>query len=415
MQNTKNLTFSMFVIGSLFFVFGFVTWLNNILIPYMRTSCELTTQVQGYLVTFAFYIAYFVMSIPSSLVLKKTGYSNGMALGLVVMAIGCMMFIPGAQMRSYPMFLLGLFLQGSGLSLLQTASNPYVTVIGPIESAARRMSIMGICNKLAGMIGILVLYNALFSGKEHLFESIKEMAPGPEKEAMLQQLSNGVIIPYLIMTAVLIALVLFIKTAHLPDIVEEEKKIDGKKASIFSFPYLWLGILAIFFYVGAEVIAIDTLIPYGDYYGISTKVSHYFGVYALIALLVGYLCGILFVPKVVSQRKALIIQLFLSIALVVVALCTSGIFSIIAIICLSFAHAIMWPAIWPLAIHDLGDHTEFASALMVMAIVGGAVMPLIYGKIADAMNPHIAYALLFVCYAYILFFATVGCKIGDKS
>jgi len=159
----------MFVIGSLFFVFGFVTWLNNILIPYMRTSCELTTQVQGYLVTFAFYIAYFVMSIPSSLVLKKTGYSNGMALGLVVMAIGCMMFIPGAQMRSYPMFLLGLFLQGSGLSLLQTASNPYVTVIGPIESAARRMSIMGICNKLAGMIGILVLYNALFSGKEHLF------------------------------------------------------------------------------------------------------------------------------------------------------------------------------------------------------------------------------------------------------
>lgn len=415
MQNTKNLTFSMFVIGSLFFVFGFVTWLNNILIPYMRTSCELTTQVQGYLVTFAFYIAYFVMSIPSSLVLKKTGYSNGMALGLVVMAIGCMMFIPGAQMRSYPMFLLGLFLQGSGLSLLQTASNPYVTVIGPIESAARRMSIMGICNKLAGMIGILVLYNALFSGKEHLFESIKEMAPGPEKEAMLQQLSNGVIIPYLIMTAVLIALVLFIKTAHLPDIVEEEKKIDGKKASIFSFPYLWLGILAIFFYVGAEVIAIDTLIPYGDYYGISTKVSHYFGVYALIALLVGYLCGILFVPKVVSQRKALIIQLFLSIALVVVALCTSGIFSIIAIICLSFAHAIMWPAIWPLAIHDLGDHTEFASALMVMAIVGGAAMPLIYGKIADAVNPHIAYALLFVCYAYILFFATVGCKIGDKS
>lgn len=415
MQNTKNLTFSMFVIGSLFFVFGFVTWLNNILIPYMRTSCELTTQVQGYLVTFAFYIAYFVMSIPSSLVLKKTGYSNGMALGLVVMAIGCMMFIPGAQMRSYPMFLLGLFLQGSGLSLLQTASNPYVTVIGPIESAARRMSIMGICNKLAGMIGILVLYNALFSGKEHLFESIKEMTPGPEKEAMLQQLSNGVIIPYLIMTAVLIALVLFIKTAHLPDIVEEEKKIDGKKASIFSFPYLWLGILAIFFYVGAEVIAIDTLIPYGDYYGISTKVSHYFGVYALIALLVGYLCGILFVPKVVSQRKALIIQLFLSIALVVVALCTSGIFSIIAIICLSFAHAIMWPAIWPLAIHDLGDHTEFASALMVMAIVGGAVMPLIYGKIADAVNPHIAYTLLFVCYAYILFFATVGCKIGDKS
>jgi len=411
----KSTAYSMFVIGSLFFVFGFVTWLNNILIPYMRTSCELTTQVQGYLVTFAFYIAYFVMSIPSSFVLKKTGYSNGMALGLVVMAIGCMMFIPGAQMRSYPMFLLGLFLQGSGLSLLQTASNPYVTVIGPIESAARRMSIMGICNKVAGMIGILVLYNALFSGKEHLFESIKDMAPGAEKEAMLQQLSNGVIVPYLIMTAVLIALVLFIKTAHLPDIVEEEKQIDGHKTSIFNYPYLWLGVFAIFFYVGAEVIAIDTLIPYGDYYGIPTTVSHYFGVYALIALLVGYVCGILFVPKVISQRQALIIQLLLSIALVIVALCTTGIVSIIAIICLSFAHAIMWPAIWPLAIRDLGDHTEFASALMVMAIVGGAIMPLIFGKIADAANQHVAYALLFVSYAYILFFATVGYKIEMKN
>ena len=413
-EKKRSTAYCMFVIGSLFFVFGFVTWLNNILIPYMRTSCELTTQVQGYLVTFAFYIAYFVMSIPSSFVLKKTGYSNGMALGLVVMAIGCMMFIPGAKMRSYPMFLLGLFLQGSGLSLLQTASNPYVTVIGPIESAARRMSIMGICNKVAGMIGILVLYNALFSGKEHLFESIKEMAPGPEKEAMLQQLSNGVIVPYLIMTAVLIALVLFIKTAHLPDIIEEEKKIAGQKTSIFSFPYMWLGVLAIFFYVGAEVIAIDTLIPYGDYYGIPTQVSHYFGVYALIALLVGYVCGILFVPKVISQRQALIIQLMLSVVLVVVALCTTGLVSIIAIICLSFAHAIMWPAIWPLAIHDLGDHTEFASALMVMAIVGGAVMPLIYGRIADAVNPHSAYALLFVSYAYILFFATVGYKIEKR-
>jgi fucose permease len=216
------------------------------------------------------------------------------------------------------------------------------------------------------------------------------------------------------MTAVLIALVLFIKTAHLPDIVEEEKHIDGKKASIFSFPYMWLGVLAIFFYVGAEVIAIDTLIPYGDYYGIPTSVSHYFGVYALIALLVGYVCGILFVPKFISQRNALIIQLLLSVTLVIVALCTSGIVSIIAIICLSFAHAIMWPAIWPLAIRDLGDHTEFASALMVMAIVGGAVMPLIYGSIADAVNRHAAYALLFVSYAYILFFATVGYKIEKK-
>lgn len=404
----------MFVIGALFFVFGFVTWLNNILIPYMKTSCELTSQVQAYLVPFAFYIAYFVMSIPSSFVLKKTGYGNGMALGLIIMAIGCMLFVPGARLRSYTIFLIGLFIQGIGLSLLQTASNPYVTVIGPVESAARRMSIMGVCNKLAGMVGILILYNALFSGKEHLFEQINAMSAGPEKEALLQQLSNGVILPYIIMTAVLIALVIFVKLAHLPEIQLEENKDSSKKTSIFSYPYLWLGILAIFFYVGAEVIAIDTLIPYGNYYNIPTEVSHYFGVYALIALLIGYFCGIIFVPKVISQRNALIVQLCLAVLLVIVALCTKGIFSIVAIICLSFAHAIMWPAIWPLSIHDLGEHTEFGSALLIMAIAGGAVMPLIYGKIADVVNPHAAYALLFVSYAYILYFATVGCKITRK-
>lgn len=405
----------MFVIGALFFVFGFVTWLNNILIPYMKTSCELTSQVQAYLVPFAFYIAYFVMSIPSSYVLKKTGYGNGMALGLIIMAVGCMLFIPGAKLRSYSIFLTGLFIQGVGLSLLQTASNPYVTVLGPVESAARRMSIMGVCNKLAGMVGILILYNALFSGKEHLFEQINNTPAGPEKEALLQQLSNGVIFPYIIMTAVLIALVMFVKLAKLPEIQLEESQKSETKTSIFSYPYLWLGILAIFFYVGAEVIAIDTLIPYGDYYGIPTNVSHYFGVYALIALLIGYFCGIIFVPKVISQRNALIIQLCLAVLLVIVALCTTGIFSIAAIICLSFAHAIMWPAIWPLSIHDLGEHTEFGSALLIMAIAGGAVMPLIYGKLGDAINPHAAYALLFVSYAYIMFFATVGCKIEHKE
>lgn len=412
MDNKKSSTYSMFVIGSLFFVFGFVTWLNNILIPYMRTACELTTQVQGYLVTFAFYIAYFVMSIPSSFVLKKTGYGNGMALGLIVMAIGCLMFIPGALVRSYPIFLIGLFLQGSGLSLLQTASNPYVTIIGPVESAARRMSVMGICNKVAGMIGILLLYRALFSGKEQLIENIKAAADGPAKATMLQELSNGVILPYLIMTAVLIALVLFIKAAKLPEIQEEEN--EKTQRSLLEYPYMWLGVLAIFFYVGAEVIAIDTLIGYGEHYHIPTEISHYFGVYALIALLIGYFFGIVLVPRFISQRTALIIQLGTATLFTVVALCTQGLASIVAIICLSFSHAIMWPAIWPLAIHDLGGHTKFASALLVMAIVGGAIMPLIYGSIADHTNPHDAYALLFVCYAYILFFATVGCKITKK-
>lgn len=414
MNTKKSSAYSMFVIGALFFVFGFVTWLNNILIPYMKTSCELTSQVQAYLVPFAFYIAYFVMSIPSSYVLKKTGYGNGMALGLIIMAIGSILFIPGAQTRSYAIFLTGLFIQGTGLSMLQTASNPYVTVLGPVESAARRMSIMGVCNKLAGMIGILILYNALFTGKEHLFEQINAMDAGPEKDAMLQQLANGVMLPYIIMTIVLIALVMFVKLAKLPEIEIAETEKSEASHSIFSYPYLWFGVIALFFYVGAEVIAIDTLIPYGDYLGISKDVSHYFGVFALSALLLGYFLNIVLVPKHISQRKALVVYLCLAVVLVILAITLDGMASVAAIIALSFAHAIMWPAIWPLSIHDLGEHTEFSSAMLIMAIAGGAVLPLVYGKIADVVNPQTAYALLFVCYAVILAFATMGYKCLGK-
>lgn len=418
MQNNKNLTFSMTVIGSLFFVFGFVTWLNSILMPYLELTCNLN-DFQASFVPFAFYIAYFVTAIPSSLVLKKTGFSNGMTLGLIIMAIGAVLFIPAAMSRTYMVFLLALFIMGIGLSLLQTASNPYVTILGPVESAARRMSIMGICNKLAGIIGVLILANTLFSTTDGLVEQIKAMnVTDPGREVLLQQLSNKVIIPYLIITATLIALVLFVKIAKLPEIQEDEEETnnsDSSRKSIFSYPYLWLGVLAIFFYVGAEVIAIDYLKKYGTFIGLQENITNMLPAYALVALIIGYLLGIITVPKMLSQRMALIIQLFLSIVLVVVALFTSGIVSVIAIICLSFAHAIMWPAIWPLSIHDLGKYTKLGSAFLIMAIAGGAIMPLIYGKMSTAFNPQIAYSLLFVCYAYILFFATVGCKIGNRE
>src|SRR5262249_35431367 len=152
----------MIIIGALFFIFGFVTWLNSVLIPFLQQACELT-DFEAYFVTFAFYISYFVMAIPSSVILKKTGYAKGMSLGLGIMAVGSLVFIPGAMARSYPIFLLGLFMQATGMTLLQTASNPYITILGPIESAAKRISIVGICNKVAGMTGIIILVKLLFS------------------------------------------------------------------------------------------------------------------------------------------------------------------------------------------------------------------------------------------------------------
>lgn len=416
MGKERSYAFSIFVVGSMFFVLGFVTWLNSILMPFLRTACELTT-AQSSFVPFAFYIAYFVTAIPSSMVLKKTGFSNGMSLGLVIMALGALLFIPAAMSRSFIVFLIGLFVQGIGLSLLQTAVNPYTTIIGPIESAARRISLMGICNKFAGMIGIFLLSKVLFSDSETLIKGIELITDPVQRAAELQMLSNRVIIPYVVMAVILLAFVVFIRVAKLPEVKEEGSDTDssGKERSIFSYPYLWLGVLAIFFYVGAEVIAIDYLVMYGEFLGLSSSLSSALPIYALIALVVGYLLGIATVPKIISQRNALIIQLLLAVILVIVALFTTGIFSALAIIGLSFAHAIMWPAIWPLSIHDLGKHTKLGSALLVMAIAGGAIMPLIYGNLSDSCNPQSAYALLFVSYAYILFFATIGYKIKGKN
>ncbi|MCQ2285301.1 MAG: sugar MFS transporter [Bacteroidales bacterium] len=417
MEKSKN-SHGIFIIGALFFVFGFVTWLNSLLIPFLKTACQLT-HFQSTFVTFAFYISYFVISIPSAMILKKTGYGNGMALGLVVMAIGSALFIPAAMNRNYIVFLVGLFTQGAGLSLLQTASNPYVTILGPEETAARRMSIMGICNKVAGMLGIVILSSVLFGNTANLNATILSTTDASEKAILLQQLSNQIIFPYIIITFTLIALFVFVKSARLPEVTEETDESAGNekadRRSIFSYPYLWFGIAAIFFYVGAEVLAIDYLPGYGEFCGLPGTIARNLGAFSLVALVVGYLLGIVLVPRFISQRRALIVQLFLAVALTIVALCTEGIVSVVAIICLSFAHAIMWPAIWPLSIHKLGRHTQLASALLVMAIAGGAILPLVYGKLAELFDLKIAYSLLFVSYAYILFFATCGYKIGNHD
>lgn len=180
----NSYVFNLSIIGLLYFVFGFVTWLNSLLIPFLKTACQLPDS-QAYWVTFAFYISYFVMSIPSSAILKRTGFARGMSLGLIVMAIGSILFLPAASSRNYLLFLVGLFIQGTGLALLQTAVNPYVTILGPIESAAKRMSIMGLFNKCAGMIGILLISSVLFSGMDALSAKIQTSAELNSKQNLL--------------------------------------------------------------------------------------------------------------------------------------------------------------------------------------------------------------------------------------
>ncbi len=419
MSNEKNqYVFPMIIIGALFFIFGFVTWLNSVLIPFLKQACELT-DFQAYFVTFAFYISYFFMAIPSSAILKKTGFTKGMSLGLGVMAVGSLIFIPAALTRSYPLFLLGLFGQATGMTLLQTASNPYVTILGPIESAARRISIMGICNKIAGMVGILILAQLLFSDTLEFSERIKSLG-GSDLDLELNALAARLILPYVIMTVVLTGLAIMVLKAHMPEIKEEESGKDQQvelkgKNSVFAFPHLVLGIICIFVYVGVEVIAIDTIGLYGQFQGFDLNTASNFGIYGLIALTIGYLLGIIIIPKYLSQPRALMISAILGFTFAIAALITSGWVSIGFIVLLSFSHALMWPSIWPLAINNLGKFTKIGSALIIMGVVGGAILPLVYGALADSSNRQIAYWITLPCYAYILFYATKGHKVGQAS
>ncbi|MDR2407464.1 MAG: sugar MFS transporter [Bacteroidales bacterium] len=405
--------FSLFIIGSLFFVFGFVTWINSQLIPFLKQVCELQSDAQAYLVTFAFFISYFVMSIPSSYILEKTGFTKGMALGLFIMAAGSLLFIPAAKHQVYSLFLIALFIQGAGLTILQTASNPYAVILGPPESAARRISIMGICNKVAGMIGVFILGTILFSNIETVSENLNTLE-GAAYEAELQILSSRLVMPYIVIAIALSLLALMVLYANLPQI-EPDKIAKEKPKTIFSYSYLWFGVLAIFAYVGAEVIAIDTLSLYGEYHGINNDDAKFFSVLSLIALTVGYLIGIIFMPRYISQRIALVISCLLALVLVSVAIVAPSYLSIGAIILLSFAHAMMWPCIWPLSIEGLGEHTKLGSAFLIMAIAGGAILPMVYGLLAEITDRQDAYMILIPLYLYILYFSLHGYKINKHK
>ncbi|MDR0604123.1 MAG: sugar MFS transporter [Bacteroidales bacterium] len=405
--------FSLFIIGTLFFVFGFVTWINSQLIPFLKQVCELQTDTQAYLVTFAFFISYFVMSIPSSYILEKTGFTKGMALGLFIMAAGSLLFIPAAKHQAYSLFLIALFIQGAGLSILQTASNPYAVILGSPESAARRISIMGICNKVAGMIGVFILGTILFSNIESISENLNTLE-GAAYKAELQILSSRLVMPYIVIAIALSLLALMVLYANLPKIEAERLPKDQPK-TIFSYTYLWLGVLAIFAYVGAEVIAIDTLSLYGNYHGINNDDAKFFSVLSLIALTVGYLIGIIFMPKYISQRIALVISCLLALVFVSIAIVTPSYLSIGLIILLSFAHAMMWPCIWPLSIEGLGEHTKLGAAFLIMAIAGGAILPMLYGGLAEMTNRQSAYWILIPLYLYILYFSLHGYKINKHK
>lgn len=433
-QPKSNNLVPIIIIAGLFFIFGFVTWINGALIPFMKTINELT-DAQSYFVATASYISFVVMALPASYILKKTGYRKGMSLGLIVMAIGALIFIPAAGARTYWLFLTGIFVQGIGMTLLQTAANPYITILGPIESGAKRIAIMGIANKVAGALGSLIFGAILLSGIDDIKEKLSTVDI-EEKDQLLDTMADSVVTPYIVMAVVLVLLGLLIRKAPLPHVeaepIEESKEGETTKTSIFQFPHLWLGVLTLFVYVGAEVIAGDTIIAYGIALGFSAQDAKFFTTFTLMAMVATYALGVFLIPKYISQGKALRISAILGIIFTICILYTNGFTSILFVAALGIANALVWPAVWPLTLEGLGKFTKTASAMLIMAISGGAIIPPLYGRLVDNNKHELiatglneadalasaatsSYWILLPCYIIILYYALAGHKLGLKK
>lgn len=427
-QTNRQFILSMFMLGALFFIFGLVSWVNSILVPYFKVACELETDVQSYLVTFAFYIAYLVMTIPASFLLTKVGFKRGVEIGLWILAAGALLFWPAALTRSYSMFLAALFTMGTALAILQTAANPFVTIIGPRESAARRISIMGICNKFAGVVSPLIFAAAVIRPQDKITMDAVQAGElvGAAKEQALDAMIQGVILPYVILAVVLFVFGVVFYKSSIPDIdPNKDNKSEGDagadRKSILCYPYLVLGVLALFAHTGSQQISIATIIDYAGSMGIDMLEAKVFPSFTLACIMIGYLSGIICIPRFLSQQKALVVCTVTGLVLSFLVLMTQNIWvewlgmnaklSIWFLVILGIPNSLIYAGIWPLAIKNLGKWTNLGSSILVMALCGNAVMTLSYGALADKVGLDKAYWLLIPCFAYMIYYALWGYKV----
>ncbi|MBH1622772.1 sugar MFS transporter [Stenotrophomonas maltophilia] len=418
-----NVATSIAIVGVLFFLIGFFTWLNGPLITFVKLVFELS-EVGAFLVLMVFYLSYFFLALPSSWILRRTGMKKGLSLSLLVMAGGAALFGEFATQRWYPGALGGLFVIGSGLALLQTAINPYISILGPIETAARRIALMGICNKIAGMLAPVLIGTLVLHGIGDLDAQV-QAADAVTKAALLNEFAAKIHTPYLAMAGLLVLLAVAVLFSPLPEIKSSEANATpvaagaAERRSIFQFPHLWLGVLCLFVYVGVEVMAGDAIGTYGHGFDLPLDQTKMFTSLTLGAMLVGYVVGLLLIPKVVSQSRYLTISAVLGVVFCLGAWATHGYVSVAFVALLGFANAMMWPAIFPLAIRGLGRFTETGSALLVMGIAGGAIIPQLFAVLKQHIDFQLVFVLLMVpCYLYILFYSVIGHRAGlpqDKA
>lgn len=387
----------MIVIAIMFFAIGFALGINSYLIPLLNNALEISSG-GSYLVLAATFSAFLIFGYPASVVISKIGYKRTMALSFLMFAVGFYLFIPSAKAESLPLFLIASFISGAGNAFLQASVNPYITIMGPMESAAKRISIMGIANKLAWPIAPLFL--ALVINK-----------------SVDQVVLTDIYLPIVIIIGIFLLLGVLALLAPLPDVKaagEDDESTDdcpyaADKTSIWQFPHLLLGVLALFIYVGVETISLGTLIDYAESIGLANPEAYAW--IAPVGLVVGYLCGIVFIPKYISQSQALkVVSIIAIFGSLMVVLMPEQI-SIFFVVFMALGCSLMWPALWPLAMTDLGKYTKTGSSLMVIAIVGGAVFPTLYGFIKDVVGAQNAYWIVIPGFLYIFYYGIKGHKI----
>jgi len=396
--NKKNILVPMLLIGAMYAVLGFALGINAFFIPFVQEAFQIST-TQSYLVMTATFSAFVVFGAFSGGILTRAGYKGGMVIAFVLMAIGFFLITPAARAVSFPLLLLALFISGLGQALLTGAVNTYVSIIGPEESAAKRIALMGICNKTFYAVASLML-------------------------ALFMDLANvrieDTILPFYIITGILLVMGFLYYFAPLPDVnasgEEEDKEViqettvySRSKTSIFQFPHLLLGIIAIFFVIGLETVALGTINDYASILHLPSPENYIWLVSA--GMVIGYLLGVLFVPKYVSQTQVLLFSTISGIVVTLAILIVPVNVSIYLVAFLGLSNAMMWPAVWPLAIADLGRFTKTGSSLLVTGIIGGALLPLLFGYVAEQASYQNAYLVCLPAYLYIIYYALSGSKI----
>ncbi|MCW3463715.1 L-fucose:H+ symporter permease [Chitinophaga nivalis] len=405
--------FPFILVTSLFFLWALIHNLSPVLIPHLKKACQLTDLQSSYIDS-AVFAAYFLMALPAGAIMRRFGYKTGIIFGLCLYAIGALLFIPAANSREYMAFLGALFVIATGLTFLETAANPYVTVLGSPETATTRLNLAQSFNGVGAVIGPVLGAKFILTGTEHSKEALAAM-PAAELQQYLQAEASTVKVPYMIIGIVVLLVALLFVVTKMPEVQEvKEEKADttAPAGSIFRHKHLIAAVVTQFFYIGAQIGVNAFFIRFAKYAGgiPEREAANLLGWVAGLGFMIGRFFGTFLMSKIKPQ-VLLTIYGVINVLLILVAMTTKGQVAVAAVLMVPFFMSIMFPTIFSLGLRGLGGDTKFGSSLLVMSIVGGAICPPLMGLISDASNIQMAYIVPLICFAVVVWFGTKGYKL----